>query len=80
MYQRVKPLNLWLRTASLVAATQMHYSARPMGRLAAVVFDMDGVLIDSEPFWRQAEIKIFGAHGFERIDSDGAHHGPWSSN
>jgi 6-phosphogluconate dehydrogenase len=26
----------------------------------------------------QAQRDFFGAHGFERIDSSGAHHGPWS--
>lgn len=28
-----------------------------------ILFDMDGILIDSEPFWRQAEIEVFGAVG-----------------
>ena len=25
----------------------------------------------------QAQRDYFGAHGFERVDKDGAHHGPW---
>jgi 6-phosphogluconate dehydrogenase len=25
----------------------------------------------------QAQRDFFGAHGFERIDAEGAHHGPW---
>jgi 6-phosphogluconate dehydrogenase len=25
----------------------------------------------------QAQRDFFGAHGFERIDAPGAHHGPW---
>ncbi len=29
----------------------------------AVVFDMDGVLVDSEPLWHQAEIEVFGRFG-----------------
>jgi sugar-phosphatase len=29
----------------------------------AVIFDMDGVLLDSEPFWQEAEIGIFATVG-----------------
>jgi mannitol-1-/sugar-/sorbitol-6-/2-deoxyglucose-6-phosphatase len=31
--------------------------------LEAVIFDMDGLLIDTEPIWRRAEIEIFGQVG-----------------
>jgi HAD superfamily hydrolase (TIGR01509 family) len=31
--------------------------------LAAVVFDMDGVIIDSEPYWHVAEVEVFGSVG-----------------
>lgn len=36
----------------------------------AVIFDMDGVLIDSEPLWRRAEIETFGEVGLVLEEAD----------
>ena len=38
--------------------------------MRAVIFDMDGVLVDSEPFWRLAERQIFSEVGLELTDAD----------
>ncbi|MDM1555150.1 MULTISPECIES: hexitol phosphatase HxpB [Chryseobacterium] len=39
--------------------------------LKAVIFDMDGVLVDSEGFWAKAELEVFSSYGVQ-ITDDGA--------
>ncbi len=36
----------------------------------AIIFDMDGVLVDSEPLWVRAEIEVFGEVGVVLEESD----------
>ncbi|AKU97235.1 2-deoxyglucose-6-phosphate hydrolase YniC [Labilithrix luteola] len=38
--------------------------------LRAVIFDMDGLLIDSEPLWVRAEIEVFGDVGVTLSEED----------
>lgn len=38
--------------------------------LGAVIFDLDGLLIDSEPLWVRAEIDVFGAAGVDLEEAD----------
>ncbi len=38
--------------------------------MKAIIFDMDGVLIDSEPLWKIAEIKGFGKVGLDLTQTD----------
>ena len=38
--------------------------------MRALIFDMDGVLVDSEPLWRLAERQVFADVGLELTDAD----------
>lgn len=39
--------------------------------LRAVLWDMDGTIVDTEPFWMEAEIELIGAHGGTWTHEDG---------
>lgn len=41
-----------------------------MNQFDAVIYDMDGLIIDSEPFWRQVEIKVFATVGLNLTEED----------
>ncbi|MFO0670940.1 MAG: hexitol phosphatase HxpB [Polyangiaceae bacterium] len=38
--------------------------------IEAIIFDMDGVLVDSEPLWRKAEVRVFGEAGLRLTEDD----------
>ena len=38
--------------------------------LQAAVFDMDGLLVDSEPFWQRAQVEIFSSLGVQIEQKD----------
>lgn len=42
----------------------------PQDHLRAVIFDMDGVVIDTEPVWRRVEAEVFGSLGLHLSDAD----------
>jgi len=44
--------------------------ALDINNYAAIIFDMDGILIDSEPFWRQAEMELFATVGVHLTEAD----------
>lgn len=45
------------------------HPSKPL-QFKAILFDMDGILIDSEPFWRKAEIEVFATVGTHLTEQD----------
>ena len=43
-------------------------------QLNSVIFDMDGLLIDSEPLWNEAADEVFRRHGMQLTPEKLCHH------
>lgn len=60
----------WARKLEGRRTEAMSTTSRPFG---AAIFDMDGLLVDSEPLWHEAEVEILGALGVPIARSDTRH-------
>eukprot|EP00039_Didymoeca_costata_P015185 m.254263 g.254263 ORF g.254263 m.254263 type:complete len:79 (-) comp16170_c0_seq1:603-839(-) len=38
--------------------------------ISAIIFDMDGLMVDTEPMWRASEIEVFGKVGLKLTEAD----------
>jgi mannitol-1-/sugar-/sorbitol-6-/2-deoxyglucose-6-phosphatase len=53
-----------------LSLTQNHGHSSNLFTYEAILFDMDGVLIDSEPFWREAQIEVYASLGKTYTEKD----------
>jgi mannitol-1-/sugar-/sorbitol-6-/2-deoxyglucose-6-phosphatase len=51
--------------AAATAAVVTDRHSRAAGRVEAVIFDMDGLLVDTEPIWRSVHAEVFGELGLD---------------
>lgn len=54
---------MWMESGSFGGTHISGKCKNTIDMINAVIFDMDGVILDSEPFWKEAEISIFGSLG-----------------